>query len=79
MHTNPKCCLGFNTFNDEKQQLCSNSGNCEYEILMMIKKIKLTCDGMPLEPIKESMGIMSLVEYAKIPLSSVQPYYIIPK
>jgi len=37
----------------------------------MIKKIKLTCDGMPLEPIKESMGIMSLVEYAKIPLSSV--------
>jgi hypothetical protein len=40
---------------------------------MMIKKVKLSCDRMPLEIVTEKLGFKSLIMFSKIPLSSVYP------
>lgn len=61
LNLNPKCCLSFKTSAGENQYICSSSNNCEYEAMLMIKKIKLTCDGMPLENVKEKLGFNSLI------------------
>lgn len=68
----PECCISFENNTAQKEQICSTSEKfCAWEILSILKKLKLTCDKEPLKSIASTTKWPTMFMETSKPLSPV--------
>lgn len=68
--------MHFENINNEKEYICSQSSIfCKFEIMSLVKKLKLSCDKNPMKPLKLNLNLNNLYMVSEKPVGKDYTFY----